>query len=63
MTAGLHDLDPAAVPAVINAVQGVLWSWLGSWAVGRCTTRDVDAVVQETIGLIFGGPPARNGRS
>jgi hypothetical protein len=43
---------------VINAVQGVLWSWLGYWALGRCPLREVDATVQDTIDLIFGGPPA-----
>jgi hypothetical protein len=57
MTAVLHDVDPTVAPAVINVVQGVLWAWLGWWAHGRSPIREVDAVVQETIGLIFGGPP------
>ena len=63
MTGALHDVDPAVAPAVINAVQGVLWSWLGYWALGRCPIREVDATVQETIGLVFGGPPATVTRS
>jgi AcrR family transcriptional regulator len=58
LTAALRDLDPATVRAVINTVQGVLSTWLGSWALGRSTIRDVDAAVQDAIGLIFGGPPA-----
>jgi AcrR family transcriptional regulator len=62
LTAALHDLDPAAAPTVINTVQGVLSAWLRSWALGRCPIREVDAVVQETIGLIFGGPLATSGR-
>jgi TetR/AcrR family transcriptional regulator, cholesterol catabolism regulator len=57
LTAALRDLDPATARAVINTVQGVLSTWLRSWAVDRCTIREVDAVVQDAIGLIFGGPP------
>jgi TetR/AcrR family transcriptional regulator, cholesterol catabolism regulator len=55
----LRDLDPPTRHAVVHAVQAVLSQWLRSWALGRCTIREVDTVVQETVGLIFSGPPGR----
>jgi TetR/AcrR family transcriptional regulator, cholesterol catabolism regulator len=53
----LRDVDPDLAPAVVNTVTGVLSSWLCSWDLGRGSIRDVDAAVQDAIGLIFGGPP------
>lgn len=58
LRAALRDLDPATASAVIDTVDGVLETWLRAWALGRCPIREVDTVVQNAIGLVFGGPPA-----
>jgi TetR/AcrR family transcriptional regulator, cholesterol catabolism regulator len=57
----LRDVEPDLAPAVVNTVIGVLSSWLCSWDLGRGSIRDVDAAVQDAIGLIFGGPPVPAG--
>ncbi len=58
LRAALHNLETATASAVIDTVDGVLETWLRSWALGRCPMREVETVVQNAIGLVFGGPPA-----
>ncbi len=59
----LRDLEPSTASAVINTVDGVLETWLRAWALGRCPIQEVNTVVQDAIGLIFGGHPATAGTS
>jgi TetR/AcrR family transcriptional regulator, cholesterol catabolism regulator len=49
----LASSDPARAAAIIETVNAVMVTRLRSWALGRCTIRDVDRSVQNAIELIF----------
>ena len=53
----LSSLDPVTATAVIETVNAVMVTRLRSWALGRCTIRDVDRSVQQAIDLIFSPGP------
>jgi len=57
----LSSLDPATAAAVIETVNSVMVTRLRSWALGRCTIRDVDRSVQGAIDLIFSADPSAAG--
>jgi AcrR family transcriptional regulator len=58
LTAALQNLDPATSATVIMTVNCVMANRLRSWAHGRCSIREVDRAVQETLDLVFGPPPS-----
>jgi AcrR family transcriptional regulator len=53
----LADLDPQTADAIVTVAHCVLSTRLRTWAMGRCTIRDVDHSLQDTVALIFGDPP------
>jgi AcrR family transcriptional regulator len=58
LTAALREVDGATAALVVTTAHCVLSTLLRTWAVGRRTIREVEAGVQDAIGLIFGPPPA-----
>jgi AcrR family transcriptional regulator len=56
-TSALQHLSPAHAEAVMMTVNCVMANRLRSWAHGRCTMREVERAVQQTIDLVFGPPP------
>lgn len=53
LRAALASSEPARADAIIETVNAVMVTRLRSWALGRCTIRDVDRSVQDAIALIF----------
>jgi AcrR family transcriptional regulator len=49
----LSVIDPEVAVAIVDTVNSVLVTRLRSWALGRCTIRDVDRAVQRAIDLVF----------
>jgi AcrR family transcriptional regulator len=60
LTGALLHLSPADAQAVMMTVNCVMYNRLRAWAHGRCTMRDVDRAVQQTIDLIFGPSPGHS---
>ena len=58
MKAALQNMNRQDAIAVIETANSVMASRLRSWALGRCTIKDVDRAVQRTLDLIFSPPPA-----
>ena len=50
---GLEGLDPHRAAAIIDVVNAVLATRLRSWALARCSIRDVDRSVQAAIDVLF----------
>lgn len=53
--AALSSMDPDTAAAVIEVANAVMVTRLRSWALGRCTIRDVDRSVQRALDLVFAG--------
>jgi AcrR family transcriptional regulator len=49
----LASCEPARADVIIETVNAVMVTRLRSWALGRCTIREVDRSVQDAIALIF----------
>lgn len=49
----LDGTDPADAELIVDVVNAVLATRLRSWALGRCSIRDVDRAVQAAIDLIY----------
>lgn len=54
----LDSIPPATATAIVDTLNGVMFTRLRAWALGRATIRDVDQSVQRAIDLIFSAPPA-----
>ena len=57
ITGALRRVSPTTAQAVMMAVNCVMYNRLRAWAHGRCTMRDVERAVQDTIDLVFGPSP------
>ncbi len=57
LTDALGTLDPDTAAAVVETANSVMVTRLRSWALGRCSIRDVDRSVQRSLDLIFTAPP------
>jgi TetR/AcrR family transcriptional regulator, cholesterol catabolism regulator len=53
LMAALRGMDPDTASAVVETVNAVMVTRLRSWALGRCSIRDVDRSVQRALDLIF----------
>jgi AcrR family transcriptional regulator len=53
----LDGIEPSAAASIIDVVNAVLATRLRSWALGRCSIRDVDRSVQQAIDLVFAPSP------
>jgi hypothetical protein len=49
----LEGTDTGDAEAIVDVVNAVLATRLRSWALGRCSIRDVDRAVQAAIDVIF----------
>ncbi|HEX5616616.1 MAG TPA: TetR family transcriptional regulator [Acidimicrobiia bacterium] len=49
----LSSYDTATAAAIIETANSVMFTRLRSWALGRCSIRDVDRSVQRALDLIF----------
>lgn len=57
LTAALASTDPDTAAAIVETANSVMVTRLRSWALGRCTIRDVDRSVQRTLDLVFTSRP------
>ncbi|HZR12532.1 MAG TPA: TetR family transcriptional regulator [Acidimicrobiia bacterium] len=57
MTDALPGLPPEQAAAVVETTNSVMDARLRSWALGRCSIRDVLAAVDRTVDLIFSPAP------
>jgi TetR/AcrR family transcriptional regulator, cholesterol catabolism regulator len=53
LTAALGGMDAATATAVVETANAVMVTRLRSWALGRCSIRDVDRSVQRALDLVF----------
>jgi len=54
LTAAMSSTDPGTATAIVDVANAVMVTRLRSWALGRCTIRDVDKSVQRALDLLFG---------
>ncbi len=54
LTAAMSSTDPGTAAAIVDIANAVMVTRLRSWALGRCTIRDVDKSVQRALDLLFG---------
>ena len=54
LTAAMSSTDPDTAAAIVDVANAVMVTRLRSWALGRCTIRDVDKSVQRALDLLFG---------
>jgi TetR/AcrR family transcriptional regulator, cholesterol catabolism regulator len=57
LTAAMSSTDPKTAAAIVDVANAVMVTRLRSWALGRCTIRDVDTSVQRALDLLFGATP------
>ncbi len=50
----LDGIDADVAAGIVDVVSAVLATRLRSWALGRCSIRDVDRAVQRAIDVVFG---------
>jgi len=53
LTAALSSMESDTAAAVVETANAVMVTRLRSWALGRCSIRDVDRSVQRALDLIF----------
>ncbi len=56
LISALPSMDPDTAAAIVETANAVMVTRLRSWALGRCSIRDVDRSVQRTLDLIFSTP-------
>jgi AcrR family transcriptional regulator len=54
----LSSTDRSTAEAIVDTLNSVMVTRLRSWALGRCSIRDVDRALQRTLDLIFSPSPS-----